>query len=82
MRINIRIVRVSQFLHQFHLVVWHKLSKEHIILDALSRLANTNDTIYNNKYSKLKSLFAYYITIVEINSNLVKRILNGYMADN
>lgn len=55
----------------------YKPSKEHIILDMLSKLANANNTIYNNKYSKLNHLFVYHITLVDINLDLVKYILDG-----
>lgn len=78
---NIRLVRASQFFRQLRLVVRHKPGKEHIILDALSRLANANDTFHNNEYLGLDSLFAYYTTLVEINTDLIKHILDGYAAD-
>lgn len=75
-------VRASWFLYQFCLVVRHKLGKKHIIPDALSKITSTNNTVYDNEYSELNSLFAYYTTLVEINLDLVKHILNGYTADN
>ena len=40
MRLNLRLVRASQFLQQFKLDVRHKSGKEHIVPDALSRLAS------------------------------------------
>ena len=57
MRMNLRLVRVSQFLRQFHLIVRHKPGKEHIIPDALSRLASANNLGYNPEYVKLDALF-------------------------
>lgn len=81
MKINIHLVRASQFLHQFHLVVRHKPGKEHIISNALSRLASANDTFQDDEYSELDFLFAYHTTLVEINPDLVKRILERYAAD-
>lgn len=81
MRINIRLVRGSQYLHQFRLLMRHKSGKEYIILDALSKLAGAKNTTHNNKYSELDSLFVYHITLVEINLNLVKHILDGYVSD-
>lgn len=76
-----RLVRASQFLRQFHLIVWHKPEKEHIIPDALSRLANTNNSGHNPKYAKLDALFVYHVTLVQINPDLVKRIFDDYTFD-
>lgn len=81
MRINIQLVRASQFLRQFHLIVRHKSGKEHIIPDALNRRASANNLGYDPKYSELDALFVYHITLVQINPDLVKRILDGYISD-
>ena len=51
MRINIRLIRVSQFLRLFRFNVRHKSNKKYIILDTLSRLAS---------YSKLSLLDDYF----------------------
>lgn len=74
-------MKTSQFLQQFLLVVQHKLSKKYIIPDALSRLASASHTRHNEVYSELNALFTYYATLVEINPNLIQRILNCYLAD-
>lgn len=42
MRTNVRLIRASQFLRQFNLEVTHKPGKEHIVPNALSRLASLN----------------------------------------
>lgn len=76
-----RLVRASQFLQQFCLVIRHKPGKEYIIPDALSRLTSANRARHNNLHSKLDALFTYYATLVELSPNLVRRILNGYLAD-
>lgn len=81
MRINIYLIRVSQFLCQFYLVVRHKPGKEYIILDMLNRLTNANNTINNNEYFELNSLFAYHTILIEINPDLVKDILDEYAVD-
>lgn len=52
-RMNVRLVRASQFIRKFRLVVRHKPRKEHIILDALSKLASTNDAGHNPDNSEL-----------------------------
>ncbi|KAI1002218.1 hypothetical protein K3495_g5988 [Podosphaera aphanis] len=46
-RINLRLVRASQYLHQFPLQMRHKPGKSNFIPDALSRLPNS-DTLSSN----------------------------------
>ena len=57
MRMNIRLVRASQFLRQFRLDVRHKPNKEHIVSDVLSRLANSKSMLPED-HSKLDVLYA------------------------
>lgn len=79
---NVHLVRAFWFLQQFCPLVRHKPGKEHIIPDALSRLASANFPGYNKVYSELDALFTYYATLMEISPNLIKRIFNGYPAQN
>lgn len=81
MRLNLRLVRASQFFQQFKLSVWHKPRKEYIIPDELSRLASTTNSPTNPCYSELDALFVYNTTLVEIYPILVVKILAGYNAD-
>ena len=81
MRMNVRLVRASQFVKQFYLIVRHKPGKEQIIPDALSRLASTNNLGHKLEYAKHDALFVYHTTLVRINPDLVKRILDGYASD-
>ena len=81
MKINVQLVRTSQFLRQFYLIVRHKPGKKHIIPDALSRLASANKSGHDIGYAKLDALFVYHMTLVRINPDLVKQILDGYTSD-
>lgn len=81
MRMNVRLVKASQLLKQFHLIVRHKPEKEHIILDALSRLASANNSGHDPEYSELDVLFVYHTTLMQRNLDLVKYILDGYTSD-
>lgn len=81
MRLNLKLVRASQFLQQFRLDVRHKPGKEHIIPDALSRLANATPTPTDPHYSELDALYIYNITLIKIHPHLVSRILAGYDSD-
>lgn len=47
MRINICLVKASQFFRQFCLILRHPPGKKQIIPDALNKLANANNAGYN-----------------------------------
>ena len=81
MRLNLRLVRTSQFLQQFKLKVRHKPGKKHIIPDALSRLASSNTGHADPQHSELDPLFTYSTTLLELHPTLISRILAGYEAD-
>lgn len=81
MRLNLRLVRVSQFLQQFKLSVRHKPGKEHIIPDALSRLTSSNTRHSDAQHSEFDALFTYSTTLIELYLTLISRILVGYKAD-
>lgn len=78
-----RLVRALQFLRQFRLVVRHKPGKEHIVPDALSRLAsaNINPPSSDPDYEELDALFTYNTTLIRINLELLQKIVKGYEAD-
>lgn len=84
MRMNVWLVRASQFLRQCSkLEIRHKPGKEHIVPNALSCLAsaNTNLPSLDQEYSELDALFTYTTTLVDIHPDLIKRIIDGYKAD-
>lgn len=77
-RLNLRLVQASQFLQQFKLEVRHKPGKEHIIPNALNRLASAAPSPTNSQCSELDALYVYNITLIYIQPHLVSRILAGY----
>ena len=81
MRLNLRLVRASQFLQQFKLDVRHKPGKEHIVPDTLSWLASANTRHPDPQHSELDALFTYNTTLVEMHPALVSWILADYQAD-
>lgn len=85
MRMNVRLVRASQFLRQFNLDVRHKPGKEHILPDALSRLASLNsDKLLPPDHSKLDALHAntfFTATLVRMKQSFHDRCLLGYQED-
>ena len=81
MRLNLRLMRASQFFQQFKLEVRHKPGKEHIIPDALSRFVSSNTGHADPQHSELDALFTYSTTLVKLYPTLISRILAGYEAD-
>lgn len=57
------------------------LARANIISDARNRLVNTNYISHNVVYLLLDTLFMYYTILVEINLELIRRILNNYIAN-
>ena len=89
MRINIRLVRVSQFLRLFQLDVRYKSKKKHIVLDALSRLVSNSKLSLLDNHSELDVLYAratqalssceslhfYFATLIKINEVFRDRLI-------
>lgn len=80
-RLNLRLIRASQFLQQFKFDVRHKPGKEHIIPDALSWLASSNIGTAEPFYLELDALCLYNTTLIEIHPTLVSRIIASYNVD-
>ena len=80
MRLNLRLMRASQFLQQFKLNVCHKSGKEHIVPDALSRLISANTGYADPHYSELDTLFTYSTMLVKVYPALISQILASYKA--
>ena len=78
-RLNLRLVRASQYLQRFDLDVRHKPGKSNVIPDALSRLPSTNQhTALPPEHAELDALYAYTTTLVEIDQTFKVRIVKGY----
>ena len=81
---NTRLVRASQFLRQFRLDVRHKPGKEHIVPDALSRLALAKSSTILDDHSKLDALhldYNYTSTQVQMSDSFCARLAKGYAND-
>ena len=76
MRINVCLVRVSQFLRQFNLDVRHKPVKEHIVSDALLCLTSANHGKETAEYLELDTL--YTCSLVGISGDFRSRLVEGY----
>lgn len=79
---NIRLVRVSQFVNQFNFEIRYKSEKEHIIFDALVRLISFNINLFSNSnYFELDALYAYDVILIEISTNFQNKIIQDYFDD-
>jgi hypothetical protein len=89
MKINLRLIRISQFLNQFsNLKIRHKSKKYHLIFDALFRLQSLNKENLSNDHAKLNELFvshnviyAYNTTLMKLNSEFRKKIIDDYFTN-
>ena len=82
MRMNVRLIRVSQYLCEFCLLAWHKPEKEHVVPDALSKLASANVNLYQDLNNlELYVLLAYIATLVQPSLSLLKKIIYGDKID-
>ncbi len=77
-KLNLRLVRASDYIQRFNLEFRHKPGKQHIVPDALSRLASDN-TEENTEDGILDVLFT--TSLVEMEEGFRKRILDGYKSD-
>ena len=82
-KMNGRLIRVSQFLSQFSLSICHKPGRVNVIPDALSRLPSNNTLaeVVNPKFNELDALYTYNTTLVEIDESFATKICEGYDND-
>ena len=90
-KMNLRLVRASEFFQRFDLDVKHKPGKENIVPDALSRLASSSKSNYAPSRSELDALhctscdvipvYQYAATLVEMSEDFKKKVLEGYEKD-
>ncbi len=89
MRMNLRLIKASQFLSQFfNLKIRHKSDKYHLISNALFRLQSLNKKNLSDDHAELNDLFVehnviyvYNITLMKLNSEFCKRIIENYFKD-
>ena len=77
-KLNLRLVRASDYIQRFNLDIRHKPGKQHIVPDALSRLASDNINAPDHD-GELDALFT--VSLVEMDPDFKQRILDGYKSD-
>ena len=62
-KLNLRLVRASQYLFNFNIIIRHKFDKFNVIFDALSRLSNKTTTNVTNKIEILDVLYKHFVKL-------------------
>ena len=85
-KLNLRLIRVSDYLQRFNLNIRHKLKKQHIISDILSRLIFVN--IVAKSFTNTKSFanenelnILFIASLMKMNEVFRKRITDDYKND-
>ena len=81
-KLNLRLVRASDYIQRFNLDIRHKSNKQHIVSDVLSRLVNDNinaSMIRNSDESELDALFT--ISLIEMKKDFRNRIFENYKTN-
>ena len=78
-KLNLRLVRASDYVQRFNIILRHKPGKQHTVPDALSRLPTDNSEQKLGSYGELDVLFT--TSLVEMNEEFRKSITEGYDAD-
>ena len=76
-KLNLRLIRISNYIQRFNLEIRHKSDKQHIIFDALSRLISDNHE--SKTESELNVLFTIFL--VQMKKIFRKRLIDDYKTD-
>jgi hypothetical protein len=82
-KLNLRLVRAEMYLSQFDLNIQHKSDRDHVILDALSRLSsfentNSEELTKNQEHDTLEDINVYAKTLIEMFSAFKIRLIEVY----
>ena len=84
-RLNLRLIRASEYLQRFNLKLVHIPGKSNVVPDALSRLASTNASLIrpNPESAELDEIenYKYEAFMVEMEPDFRRRIVEGYKTD-
>ncbi|KAJ9405571.1 hypothetical protein DTO045G8_6601 [Paecilomyces variotii] len=91
-KLNLRLVRASQYIQQFRIKLRHKAGKRNVVADALSRLPSPNsapDEAELDREVFFGSAYAgdateqplYSTTLLELSEDFKQQLLQGYQAD-
>ena len=81
-KLNLRFIRVFDYIQRFNLKIRYKLNKQHIVSNVLFKFFNDNieyKIVVDKIDDELNVLFI--ASLIEINKIFRKRILNNYKID-
>ena len=81
-KLNLRLIKASEYIQRFNLIIKHKSRKHHVVSNALSKLKtdNVNHTISKN--GELNALMAFYITsATKISDEFHQQVIHGYITN-
>ena len=88
-RLNLRLIRVFEYIQRFRIIIKHKFDKEHTVSDALFRLQSSiiDDTLSSQK-KELNALMIldisainFTITFIEMNLDFREKLKDEYKQD-
>ena len=77
-KLNLRLIRASEYLQRFRLDVRYKPGKVNIVPDALTRLASREYRAETNESLDTLSVQCYPVSLVEISPEFRQRLIDGY----
>ena len=82
-KLNLRLMRVSNYIQRFNLNIRHKFEKQHIVFDALSRLVTDNalESILRKSFAEEELDALFIMSLIKMNADFKQRILNDYKTD-
>jgi hypothetical protein len=92
-KLNLRLVKVFEYIQRFNLIIKHKSDKQHIVLNVLSRLANANNEnafeskefdvliAFFSRFNIMKLDVLFIIILIEMNDEFRTKIINEYFID-
>src|SRR5205814_3599772 len=85
-KLNLYLVRTSQYCFQFHINVQHHSDQLNIISDTLSHLLNKITDFKNQSFRDMlenidKKIHIYHIIIIEMSSDFQNKIKKVYLKD-
>ena len=80
-KLNLRLVRASNYIQRFNLNIRHKFDKQHIVSNVLFRLINVNINASIKDFDDDEFDALFIMSLVEMNSMFKQRILDDYKTD-
>ena len=79
-KLNLKLIRVFDYIQRFNLNIRHKLDKQHVVSNALSRFFSDNiDSKIDETKNELNALFI--VSLIKMNEAFRKRIIDDYKSD-